>query len=89
MITATSQQRTGYRVVRRKRAALDAAYDVALGELPPELRPSVRRYLENLREVKEIRKQGDEIRMAVTLAMCGTGIRWQDVDRLVMQLRRS
>jgi hypothetical protein len=88
MITSTPQ-RSGRWVVGRRRSTLDAAYDVALARLPVELRPPVRRYLENLREAKEIRKQGDEIRMAVTSAMCGTGVRWQDVDQLVMQLNRS
>lgn len=36
------------RVVRRRRATLDAAYDVALAELPPELRPLVIRCVENM-----------------------------------------
>jgi hypothetical protein len=70
---------SGRRVVRRKRPALDSAYDVALCGLPVELRPLVRRYVENMR-------QGQEIRSELSTAMSACGLRWRDVDRAACQL---
>jgi hypothetical protein len=82
MITkgTASSPRSGRRVVRRARPALDQAYDVALSGLPPEVRPLVIRYLDNLRE-------GWEVRSELSTAMTRAGIRWADIDRATQALR--
>ena len=70
---------SGRRVVQRKRPALDEAVDVALGELPVELRPLIVRYAENMR-------QGKQIRCKLSSEMTRCGLRWRDVDRFAHEL---
>jgi hypothetical protein len=77
---ATVQPRSpGRRVVRRPRAALDAAIDVALAELPAELRPLAIQYADNIR-------QGQEIRSALSTVLTRNHLRWRDVDQAVRPL---
>ena len=66
------------RVVRR-RGALDRSWDNALAELPPDLRPLVRQYVENM-------QAGMAIRSELTRVMPQNGMRWSDVDRVASSL---
>lgn len=52
---------------------------MALSELPPEIRPLVRQYAENMQD-------GAEIRSKLGSAMTTAGLRWHQVDRLAHEL---
>jgi hypothetical protein len=71
---------SGRRVVRRRaRPTFDKAWDIALAELPPEIRPAMRAYVEA--------KQAEfAARSALSTAMTGCGIRRYQVDRLAHEL---
>lgn len=80
MITSTVHQpRSGRRVVRRRRPALDAAYDVALSELPPELRPAMVAYV-------TAKRHEYEARLVLSTAMTRHGVRWHQVDDIARHL---
>jgi hypothetical protein len=76
---STVSTTTRRRVVRRARPALDQAWDTALSSLPPEMRPLVRRYVENL-------KDGLEIRLALSAEMTRANLRWHQVDSVIRPL---
>lgn len=85
MVTNSTVRPTGprRRVVRRRaRPTLDQACDVALAELPIELRPLAIQYADNIR-------QGQEIRSALSTAMTRAGYRWHQVDAVVRPLLRQ
>lgn len=68
------------RVVRRRaRPTVDLAYETALTELPPELRPLVIQYAENMR-------QGQEIRSSLSRAMTRHGFRWWQIEKAARSL---
>ena len=69
------------RIVRRRaRPTFAQAYDIALAELPIEIRPLVIRYIDNMRE-------GQEIRLALSTDMTRIGgVRWYDIDGAVRSL---
>jgi hypothetical protein len=69
----------GRRVVRRKQPALEDAWDAALSELPPEIRPLVQQYAENVR-------QGQEIRSELSTVLTRNRMRWRDVDQAILPL---
>jgi hypothetical protein len=62
------------------RPTIDVAYDRALSELPPEIRPLVVvRYADNMRE-------GQEIRAALGTALTRHDLRWWKVDNIARGL---
>jgi hypothetical protein len=80
MATTVQPGRTRRVVRRRARPALDAAYDVALSELPPEIRPLVRRYAETMAE-------GQQIRSDLTMAKVPyPALKWTDIDAIARAL---
>ena len=79
---STVQSGPRRRVVRRARPTLDVAWDTALSELPPEIRPMVRRYAENMRD-------GQEIRSALSSQMTRHGLKWWTVDNIARDLAFS
>lgn len=81
MATTVPLSRPTRRVVRDARQTLDAAWDVALAELPTELRPLVRKYAETNQAAYAARYE-----LSTALTRSGSGIRWADVDRLVRSL---
>ena len=63
-----------------RRSALDKAYDIALADIPPEIRPLLAAYAENMR-------QGQEIRSALSNAMARSGgVKWLTVDAAAREL---
>jgi hypothetical protein len=70
---------SGRRVVRRKRPALDSAYDVALSGLPVELRQPMITYV-------AAKRAEFEARQALSVLMSSHGRRWLEIDAIAREL---
>ena len=77
MITTTP--RSSRREVRRSRPTIDQAWDIALAELPPDVRPAMIAYV-------EARQAEYGARLALGDKMIPHRLRWYDVDRLAHKL---
>jgi hypothetical protein len=64
---------------RRTPTPDDQAWDTALSEVPPALRPLARKYVENM-------KDGLEIRLALSTEMTRAGYRWHQLDAAIRPL---
>jgi hypothetical protein len=64
---------------RPRRATLDRPYDLALADVPSELRPLVAQLADNMRESAKIR---DEI----SSAKIGTGAAWFEINNAAHRL---
>lgn len=69
------------RVVQR-RGTLDRAYDIALADLPPELRPAIITWI-------EARRTEYELRSALQTQMSRNNLRWGQVEKIGRELAYS
>ena len=79
-VNGTAQTPSSGRLVRRRaRPALDDAWETALSELPPEVRPLLRAWV-------EARRAEFDARSALSSEMTGHGLRWREVDKVAREL---
>lgn len=80
IVASTAQPRpTGKRVVRRRRPGLNEAYDAALSDLSPELRPAMIAWVDAWRAEFEARQ-------ALSTLMTRHSVKWLDADRIAREL---
>ena len=78
---ADTTVRPARRVVRRARPAIDHAYEVIFGDLPPDpaLRQAILKYADGKRSEYEARQ-------ALAMELSRANLRWKDCDPIVSKL---
>jgi hypothetical protein len=77
--STVNKPRTGRRVVRRGEGTLDQAWSTVLADLPPEMRPAMRAYV-------EAKRAEFDARDALSTLATRHGVRWYQLNNLAQKL---